>query len=149
MAIYLDVLSFSRCQSLGLQQELHDPVKAVCRIQEFTQTMAKLKLLIDKSFDSPKTLLTNFNKHLSNIVERNNDYFYAGIMLVRFETIRASVCNHYTQTITKIKSVMEERFDNLQISYFQTFGAISGCFNLANRCNTFWGRSHSRNSKIF
>ena len=61
MAIYLDVLSLLRCQSLGLQQELHDPVKAVCCIQEFTQTMAKLKLLIDQSFDSPKTLVTSTN----------------------------------------------------------------------------------------
>ena len=36
MAIYLDVLSPLRCLSLESQQELHDPVKAVCRIQEFT-----------------------------------------------------------------------------------------------------------------
>ena len=31
--------------------------------------MAKLKLLIDKSHDSPETLLTNFNTLLSNIEE--------------------------------------------------------------------------------
>ena len=78
--------------------------------------MAKLKLLIDKSLDSPETLLTNFNKLLSNIEEHNNDYFYAGIKLARFETIRALACNRYTQTITNITSAMEERFDNLQIS---------------------------------
>ena len=78
--------------------------------------MAKLKLLIDKSFDSPETLFTNFNKLLSNNEERNNDYFYVGIKLARFETIRVSVCNYYTQTITNITSAMEERFDNLHIS---------------------------------
>ena len=81
MAIYLDVLSPLRPLSLGFQQELHDLVKAVRRIEEFTQTMAKLKFLIDKSLDSPETLLNNFNKLLSNIEERNNDYFLAGIKL--------------------------------------------------------------------
>ena len=102
--------------------------------------MAKLNLQIDKSLDSPETLLTNFNKLLSNIEERKNDYFYAGIKLARFETIRESVCNHYTQAITNITSAMEERFDNLQISpIFKHWG----------RSNTFWGRSHSRNSKMF
>ena len=79
MAIYLDVLSQLRLLRLGFQKELHDPVKAVRRIQEFTQAMAKLRLLIDKSYDSPETLLTNFNKLLSNIRERNKDHFYAGI----------------------------------------------------------------------
>ena len=97
MAIYLDVLSPLPRLSLEFQQELHDPVKAVRSFQEFTQTMAKLKLLIDKSLDSAETLLTNFNKLLSNIEERSNDYFYAGIKLARFETIRGPVCNHNTQ----------------------------------------------------
>ena len=44
MAIYLDLLSPLHRLSLGFQQELHDPVNAVHCIQEFTQTMAKLKL---------------------------------------------------------------------------------------------------------
>ena len=69
MTIYLDVLSPLCFLSIWFQQKLHDAVKAVCRIQEFTQTMAKLKLLIGKSLDSPETLLTNFNKLLSNIEE--------------------------------------------------------------------------------
>ena len=41
MAIYLDVLSPLRRLSPGFQQELHDPVTAICCIQEFTQTMIK------------------------------------------------------------------------------------------------------------
>ena len=64
MAIYSDVLSPLRRLSLGFQQELHDPVKAVRWIQEFTQKMSKLKLLIDKSLDFSESLLTNFNKLL-------------------------------------------------------------------------------------
>ena len=148
MAIYLDVLSPLRRLSSRLQQDLHDQVKAVHRIQEFTQTMAKLKLLIDKSLDSPETLLTNFSKLLLNFEERNHDYFCAGIKLARSETIRASVCNHYTQTIT-ITSAMEERFDKLQISpiikHLVPLLDVSTCPTDA----IFWGRSHSRNSKMF
>ena len=120
MPIHLDVLSLLCPLSLGFQQELHDPVKAVCRIQEFIQTMTKLKLLIDKSLDSPETLLIKLNKHLSHIEECNNDYFYPGIKLARFETIRASLCNHYTERISNITSAMEERFNNLQnVSVFK------------------------------
>ena len=77
--------------------------------------MAKLKLAVEKSYDSPKNL-TNFNKLLSNIDERNRNYFYAGTEVARFETIRASVCYHCTQTITNITSTIEEKFDNLHIS---------------------------------
>ena len=76
----------------------------------------QIKASDNKSLDSPETLLANFNKLLSNIEERNIGYFYAGVKLARIEAIRASVCNHYTQTITNITSAMEERFDNLQIS---------------------------------
>ena len=77
--------------------------------------MTKLKLLIDKSLDSTETLLISTN-FLSNIKEHNNDYFYTGIKLTRSETIRVTVCNHYTKTVPNIVSAMEERFDNSQIS---------------------------------
>ena len=52
MAMYLDILSPFRKLSLGFQQDLHNPVKAVRRIQEFTWTMAKLQLLIEMDLDS-------------------------------------------------------------------------------------------------
>ena len=61
MAIYLDVFSLLSHLSIGFPQELHGPVKTVRCIHEFTQTMAKLKLLIDKSLDSTETLLTSTN----------------------------------------------------------------------------------------
>ena len=89
MAIYLDVLSPLRCLSLGFQRELHDTVKAVHCIQEFTnngqiKASDKINLLI---LLKPYLLTsTNFCQILKN-----------GIMLARLETNRASVCNHYTQ----------------------------------------------------
>ena len=69
MVIYLDVLSPLRRLSLGFQQELHDPVKAVRRILQFIQTMAKLKLLIINLLILRKPYLltsTNFCQILKN-----------------------------------------------------------------------------------
>ena len=43
MSVYLDVLPPMRRLSLSFQKDLHDPVKAVHRVQEFTWTMAILK----------------------------------------------------------------------------------------------------------
>ena len=52
MAIYLDVLAPVKWLSLRFQQDIHDPVKAVRRIQEFTWTMAKLKLFMDNAIEN-------------------------------------------------------------------------------------------------
>ena len=58
MAIYLDVLSPLRRLSLAFQQDIHNPVKAVRRVVEFTWTMSKLQLLIEGSLDTPGSLMT-------------------------------------------------------------------------------------------
>ena len=84
-AIYLDVLSPLRRLSLVFQQDEHDPVKVVRRIEEFTLTMAKLKLLIDMSLDSPNNIMTNLNKLLDDVREDQGYHFYQGIKLARFE----------------------------------------------------------------
>ena len=57
-AIYLDVLSPIKRLSLAMQQERHDPVKTVRRIQELTWTMVKLKVVIDKSLDKEGSVMT-------------------------------------------------------------------------------------------
>ena len=59
LAIYLDILSPLKQLILGFQQELHDPVKAICCIQDFNLTMVKLKLLIDESLENPDSIMTN------------------------------------------------------------------------------------------
>ena len=43
LAIYLDILSPIRRLSLGMQDEKHDPVKQVQRIQHFDLIMGKLQ----------------------------------------------------------------------------------------------------------
>ena len=52
MAIYLDVIALLKRLGLVFQHDIHDPVKAVGRIQEFTWSMGKLKLSVDKAIEN-------------------------------------------------------------------------------------------------
>ena len=58
MSVYLDVLSPIRRISVAMQQDLHDPVKIVRRIKEFTWTMAKLVLFFEQAISDDKILST-------------------------------------------------------------------------------------------
>ena len=58
MSIYLDVLSPMHRLSLSFQNNLHDPVKAVRRVKEFTWTMAKQQILIENTLDSKDSIMT-------------------------------------------------------------------------------------------
>ena len=75
LAIYLGVPSPLKWLSLSFQQELHDPVKAVCHIQDFNLTMAKLKLLVDKSLENPDSITTNLIKLFQDIEKKDDSYF--------------------------------------------------------------------------
>ena len=44
---------------VSFEQELHDPVKAVRRIQDFNLAMVKLKLLVEESLENPDSVMTN------------------------------------------------------------------------------------------
>ena len=111
LAIYLDVLSLLKRLSLSFQQELHDPVKAVRRVQDFTLTMHKLKLLVDESLESPDSIMTLYNKFLQEVEKKDDGYYYQGIKLVRYEAAKQSVSNLYESTITCITNSMENRFE--------------------------------------
>ena len=116
MAIYLDVLSPLRHLSLVFQQDEHDPVKVVRHIVEFTLTMAKVKLLIDMSLDSPNNIMSNLNKLLDDVREDQGYQFYQGIKLARFEIAKESTRVLYTETISNITTAMEGRFNDISTS---------------------------------
>ena len=59
--VYLDILSLLWRLSLGFQPELHDPVKTLHRIQEFTWAMVKLQILVESTFDSPDSNLMYYS----------------------------------------------------------------------------------------
>ena len=99
--------------SLGFQQDLHDPVKAVCHIQDFNLTMVKLKLLVDESLENPYSIMTNLKRLFQDIKKKDDSYFYQGIKFVRYEAAKQSVSNHYEFTIASITDSMQNRFEEL------------------------------------
>ena len=115
MAIYLDVLAPVKCLSLRFQQDIHDPVKAVRRIQEFTWTMAKLKLFMDNAIEN-QTIPTQLKKLLNSVENRDDKYFYQGIKLTRYEVSKDEVSDIFVRTITSITNWMEKRFHELAAS---------------------------------
>lgn len=102
--------------SLSFQRELHDPVKAVRRVQDFTLTMRKLKLLVDESLESPDSIMTHYNKFLQEVEKKDHGYYYQGIKLARYEAAKQSVSNLYEPTIASITNSMENRFEELSSS---------------------------------
>ena len=91
MSIYLDVLSPMRRLSLSFQKDLHDPVKAVHRVQEFTWNMTKLQILIESTLNSQDSIMTSYKKFLREIVEKKSgkegkvQYFYQDVKLKSFK----------------------------------------------------------------
>ena len=63
LTVFLDILTPIKVLSLTTQQEVHDPVNTIKRINEFSWTMTKLKILINNSLDESSkrlTILRNF-----------------------------------------------------------------------------------------
>ena len=67
-AMYLDILSPFHKLSLGFQQDLHNPVKAIRQIQEFVWTMAKVQVFIEMDLDSTENRLTSYKGITQNVV---------------------------------------------------------------------------------
>ena len=91
LAIYLDVLAPLRRLSLSLQSELHDPVKEIERVQQFTWTMSKQKLIIDASIENKENAtlthyanLTHYDRLLNEIKETEGAYLYQDITIKNF-----------------------------------------------------------------
>ena len=101
---------------VSFEQELHDPVKAVRRIQDFNLTMVKLKLLVDGSLENPDSIMTNLKKLFQDVEKRDDSYFYQGIKLARYEAAKRSLSNHYEFTIASITDSMQNRFGELSSS---------------------------------
>ena len=67
LAMFLDILRPIKALSLSTEQEVHDPVNTIKRINEFLWTMTKLKLLISNCVDEHRKQLTNFMKFLKEV----------------------------------------------------------------------------------
>ena len=100
--------------SRSMQHKNHDPVKIIRRINEFTWTMSKLRLIVENSLDGNenqvKTCLQNF---ISNVKKNNDEYFYQDIKLHKYETTIVRAMDIYCSAITNIYSKVEARFSSL------------------------------------
>ena len=75
-AILPDVLSLILRLNIAFQQEEHDSVWAVRRIQVFNWTIAKLKSLTESALDGQNTHLTDYKQFLGNIDTWDDGWFY-------------------------------------------------------------------------
>ena len=116
-AIFLDVLSPIPHLSIAFQQEEHDPVKAVWRIQEFKWTMAKLKILTELSFEGQNMHLTHYKQFLDKIEAQNDGWFYyQDVKLSKYTDKKKTVSTFYVGCIMQISQNVERRFKNLLTS---------------------------------
>ena len=116
MSIYLDILSPLRRLSLGFQQELHDPVKAVRRIQDFTWTMIKLQILIENDLDSPDSRLTYYKRFIESTKIVDGKQTYQNIPLENFKQVNDNVGKHYDETIARLAESIGNRFSDIKAS---------------------------------
>ena len=75
LAMFLDILTPIKVLSLTTQQEVHDPVNTIKRINEISSTMTKLKILIGNSLDESSKRLTNFAKFRKEVNLTGNGVF--------------------------------------------------------------------------
>ena len=110
MAVYLDVLSVLTRLFLSEQKEQHDPVKAVCQIQEFRWSMVKLHGHVRDALDNnelnqaEKSRLTHYNKFRSEVTFKmdENAYIYRGRKLKNFKASECTVSTIYQSTIASL-----------------------------------------------
>ena len=98
---------------VSLQEERHNPVKAIRRITEFTWTMGKLKCLIDESLVQDKSNMTHFTLLMSKIEVKEGKHHYQGIELSKYNKSFSAVEESYRRGIVAISNSMESRFSDL------------------------------------
>ena len=113
MAIYLDILSPIHRISLVMQQELHNPVKVIKRIQEFNWTMTKLVIVLDEAVNEG-TVLTHYKKFLDSVeINADGKPTYQGIQLNQYKQTKKLIQNHYLLTVTNICDNVQKRLKNI------------------------------------
>ena len=93
-----------------MQQEIHDPVKVIKRIKEFTWTMAKLVILLEQAMENTN-ILTNFKKFLNGItVNEEGKHLYQNNHLKLYNHTFNAIKIHYKETVSRISSSVEKCF---------------------------------------
>ena len=117
LAMFLDILTPIKVLSLTTQQEVHDPVNTITRINEISSTITKLKILIGNSLDESSKRLTNFAKFQKEVNLTGNGVFkYQDVTLQNYQASLNALSNNYKEFISKVNESVERRFSELQNS---------------------------------
>ena len=116
IAIYLDVSAPIKRLSVSLQEERHNPVKAIRRISEFTWNMGKLKCLIDESLVQDKSNMTHFTLLMPKVEVKEGKHYHQGIKLSKYNKSFSAVEESYRKAIVAVSDSMESRFSDLTAS---------------------------------
>ena len=95
-------MALIKCLSVSLQEGRHNPVKAVCRINEFTWTMHKLKCLIDESLVQDKSNMTHLTLLMSKIKVKEGKHQEQGITLSKYNNSFSAVQESYHKAIATV-----------------------------------------------
>ena len=99
-----------------MQQEIHDPVKVIKQIKEFTWTMAKLVILLEEAMENGN-ILTNFKKFLNSItVNEEGKHLCQNVHLKLCNRTFNAIKTHYKETVSTICSSVEKCFAGIQQS---------------------------------
>ena len=122
--LFLDILTPIKVLNLITQQEVHDPINTIKRINEFFWTMTKLKILIGNSLDENIKQLTNFMEFLKEVTLAENGEY----TVENYQASLNALSSNYKEFISKINECVEGRFSELQISsIFASLPCILDC----------------------
>ena len=120
LAMFLNLLTPTQVLSLTTWQEVHDPVNTIKKINEFTWTMVKLKILTGNSHDESSKQLINFTKFLKEVTLLDSgEYKYQGVTLQNYQTSLNALLSNY-KFFSKITESVVGWFSKLQNSLLFT-----------------------------
>ena len=115
LAMFLDILRSIEVLGLTRQQEVNDPVNTIKRINEFSWTITKLKLLISNSVDESRKQLTNFMKFLNQVTFTEDGSINTRMLLFKKNQASLnSLLSNYKEFISIMSKVSKVWFSELQ-----------------------------------
>ena len=108
---FLDILKSIEVLSLTTKQEVHDPVDTIKRINKFSWSMTKLKILIGNCLNESSKGLTSFTKFLKEVtLTENEEYKYQYVTLQSYQASLNAPLNNLKDFISKINESVKGIF---------------------------------------
>ena len=111
IAIFIDILSPMYRLSPSLQCDKHNPVKVTRRLNEFTWTMSKLRLIIENSLDEDddEQVKTCFKTFCLKVENDDREFCYQGIKLAKYELTIKQAKTVYANAILNICTKVKQK----------------------------------------